>query len=178
MLEKYCTSMFWMDFKTFSPKPISCNFRRTTVPKLWKGNSKNENKNWNQGFFTEMRLKYFSQESCQSIAFLWKDSKISFEKKGSVGKKFDQVSHCRPTFGAEMSGSQGCKMLQISSIHPRKNILQKSGKIHVLHIKLILGWGLIWFERYARVTRLKNVNWSNIHLCWKIGVKNLCKKIV
>ena len=81
MLEKYCTSMFWMDFKTFSPKPISCNFRRTTVPKLWKENSKNENKNWNQGFFTEMRLKYFSQESCQSIAFLWKDSKISFEKK-------------------------------------------------------------------------------------------------
>ena len=32
-------------------------------------------------FFTEMGLKYFSQKSCQSIAFLWKDSKISFEKK-------------------------------------------------------------------------------------------------
>ena len=44
-LQKYCLSVFWMDFKTFSQKPISCNFRRTTVPKLWNENTKNENKN-------------------------------------------------------------------------------------------------------------------------------------
>ena len=57
MLQKYCTTMFWMDFKTFSQKPISCNFRRTTVPKLWYENSKNESKNWKQVFFNASFLR-------------------------------------------------------------------------------------------------------------------------
>ena len=140
MLEKYCTSMFWMDFKTFSPKPISCNFRRTTVPKLWKENSKNENKNWNQGFFTEMRLKYFSQKSCQSIAFLWKDSKISFERKGSVDKKVWS--------GISLPSDLWCRDVRLPGLQNVTDLIDtsaqkysiKNGKIQFLQTKLILGW--------------------------------------
>ena len=75
--------MFWMDFKTFSPKPISCNFRRTTLPNFVRKTGEMRTKT------KIMKIKTFLSKGFQRVAFLCEDSKISFEKKHSVDKKFD-----------------------------------------------------------------------------------------